>query len=104
MGEGVWLIESRADWQTYCERTDVLYVQEYLPIDRDVRVVVVGDRVITAYWLTQAEQGFYNNVAKGGQIVTGDVPAAATELALRLARELGVDHAGFDVALGAGYG
>lgn len=103
MGEGVWLIESRADWLKYCERADVLYVQEYLPIDRDVRVVIVGDQVVTAYWRTQAEQGFYNNVARGGQIVTGDVPAAAIELALRLARELEVDHAGFDIALVDGY-
>jgi ribosomal protein S6--L-glutamate ligase len=103
MGEGVWLIESRADWLKYCETASVLYVQEYLPIDRDVRVVVVGDRVLTAYWRTQAEQGFYNNVSKGGRIDTCKVPAAATELALRLARELGVDHAGFDIALVEGY-
>ena len=103
MGEGVWLIENRADWQAYCERTSVLYAQEYLPIDRDVRVVVVGDRVLTAYWRTQAEQGFYNNVAKGGRVVADAVPAAATELALRLARELGVDHAGFDIAMVEGY-
>jgi ribosomal protein S6--L-glutamate ligase len=103
MGEGVWLIETRADWQAYCERTDVLYVQEYLPIDRDVRVVVVGDRVLTAYWRTQAEQGFYNNVARGGQIDNSPVPAAATDLALRLARALEVDHAGFDIALVDGY-
>lgn len=81
----------------------MLYVQEYLPIDRDVRVVIVGDRVVTAYWRTQAEQGFYNNVARGGKIDTGPVPAVATELALRLARELGVDHAGFDIALVEGY-
>ncbi|HDZ07963.1 ATP-grasp domain-containing protein [Pseudohongiella sp.] len=99
MGEGVWLIESRQDWQRYCERTPVLYVQEYLPIDRDVRVVVIGDRVVTAYWRTQSDRGFYNNVAKGGQIDRSPVPAVVTNLALRLARTLGVDHAGFDIAL-----
>ncbi len=66
MGEGVWLIESRADWLKYCDRTDVLYVQEYLPIDRDVRVVVVGDRVVTAYWRTQAEQGGSTTTSPGG--------------------------------------
>jgi ribosomal protein S6--L-glutamate ligase len=103
MGEGVWLIEDRDDWRRYCERTHVLYAQEYLPIDRDVRVVVVGDRVLTAYWRTQAEQGFYNNVARGGKIDTSPVPEVVTGLALRLARELGVDHAGFDIALVDGY-
>lgn len=102
-GEGVWLVETRQDWLRYCDRTPVLYVQEYLPIDRDVRVVIVGDRVLTAYWRTQADQGFYNNVARGGRIDTGPVPACVTELALRLARLLGVDHAGFDIALVEGY-
>lgn len=103
MGEGVWLIENRADWQRYCEQTSVLYAQEYLPIDRDVRVVVVGDKVVSAYWRTQADQGFYNNVSRGGRIERGQVPAVVTDLALRLARELEVDHAGFDIALVEGY-
>lgn len=103
MGEGVWLIETREDWRRYCEITDVLYAQEYLPINRDVRVVVIGDRVLTAYWRTQADQGFYNNISQGGRIDTSPVPAAATDLALRLAKELGVDHAGFDIVLVEGY-
>ncbi|MGO1462405.1 MAG: ATP-grasp domain-containing protein [Marinobacter sp.] len=103
MGDGVWLIENRDDWLRYCERTDVLYVQEYLPIDRDARIVVVGDKVVTAYWRSQADQGFYNNVSKGGKIDNSPVPAVMTDLALRLARELDVDHAGFDIALVEGY-
>jgi len=103
MGEGVWLIETRDDWRTYCERTEVLYAQEYLPLDRDARIVVVGDKVVTAYWRTQADQGFYNNVSRGGRIDHSPVPAVMTNLALRLARDLGVDHAGFDIALVEGY-
>src|SRR5690606_2349053 len=103
MGEGVWLIESRADWQRYCARSDVLYVQEYLPIDRDVRVVIVGDTVLCAYWRVQAEGGFYNNVARGARIVHDPVPAAARELALQVARRLGVNHAGFDIAMVDGH-
>ena len=68
MGQGVWLIENKQDWHRYCAKSSVLYVQEYLPIDRDVRVVIVGDKVVTAYWRTQSERGFYNNVAQGGGI------------------------------------
>jgi ribosomal protein S6--L-glutamate ligase len=99
MGEGVWLIKNRADWRTYCDQADVLYVQEYLPIDRDLRIVVIGDSVITAYWRHQADQGFYNNVARGGWVEYGDVPESATALALSVARDLGVNHAGFDIAM-----
>jgi len=50
MGEGVWLIENRADWQRYCDRTDVLYAQEYLPLERDARVVVVGEKWSAGRW------------------------------------------------------
>lgn len=103
MGEGVWLIRDRADWDRYCASADVLYVQEYLPIDRDLRIVVVGERVLTAYWRHQADQGFYNNVARGGWVAYGDVPQAALDLALTVARSLGVNHAGFDIAMVGGH-
>ena len=65
--------------------------------------MVVGDRVLTAYWRTQSDQGFYNNVARGGRIDNSPVPPVMTDLALQLARDLGVDHAGFDIALVDGH-
>ena len=103
MGNGVWLIETRKDWQAYCQQSPVLYVQEYLPITRDARIVVVGERVVAAYWRLQADQGFYNNLSKGGQIDDSPVPTIMTDLALRLAKSLGVNHAGFDIALVDGH-
>ncbi|WP_111642633.1 ATP-grasp domain-containing protein [Marinimicrobium alkaliphilum] len=102
-GEGVWLIEDRAQWHAYLARTDTVYVQEYLPIDRDVRVVIVGDQVVSAYWRCQSEQGFHNNVARGGRVDYSPVPEAVTALALQVAKALGVDHAGFDIALVGDY-
>lgn len=103
LGNGVWLIDSRQDWKDYLAKTDVLYVQEYLPIDRDIRVMIIGDQVIAAYWRQQASRGFYNNVAKGGSIDHSPVPQSAIDLALSLATGLGVDHAGFDIAMVAGH-
>ncbi|GAA4093023.1 hypothetical protein [Zhongshania borealis] len=98
-GSGVWLIKNRAEWRAYLEKTDVLYVQEYLPINRDIRVVIIGDTVVSAYWRLQSDQGFYNNVAKGGVIEQSAVPAQAVNLALHLAQTLDIDHAGFDIAM-----
>jgi len=98
-GSGVWLIETRAEWKAYLDKTDVLYVQEYLPINRDIRVVIIGDKVVSAYWRLQSDQGFYNNVAKGGVIDQSPVPAQAVNLALHLAQSLDIDHAGFDIAM-----
>ena len=98
-GNGVWLIESRQDWRDYLARTDTLYVQEYLPIDRDIRIVIIGDQVISAYWRQQAARGFYNNVSKGGFVDYSPVPQAAIDLALHLAKTLDINHAGFDIAM-----
>ncbi|WP_226664695.1 ATP-grasp domain-containing protein [Microbulbifer aggregans] len=98
-GCGVWLIEEREDWKAYLKKTDVLYVQEWLPIDRDIRIVIVGDEVVTAYWRLQSAQGFYNNVSKGGSVDHSPVPQAAIDLALHLARTLGINHAGWDIAM-----
>lgn len=102
MGEGVYLIESRRQFLDYAAQNDILYVQEYLPIQRDLRVVWVGDQVISAYWREQTD-GFHNNVARGGVVTFDAVPPAALELVEQVARTLGIDHAGFDVAVVQGH-
>ena len=98
-GVGVWQINDRADWQQYLERTDRLYVQEYLPIDRDLRIVLVGEEIIAAYWRHQSERSFHTNVSRGGTVSYEDIPPQAVEYVLRLARALNIDHAGFDIAM-----
>ena len=102
MGDGVYLIEERGELRRYAEANSVLYVQEYLPIHRDLRVVWIGNQVVTAYWREQSN-GFHNNVAKGGVVHFDGVPPAALELVRQVATALGIDHAGFDVAVVAGH-
>ena len=77
-------------------------MQEYLPIHRDLRVVWVGNKVVTAYWREQGD-GFHFNVARGGVMNFDVVPPAALELVNEVATALGIDHAGFDVAVVAGH-
>lgn len=97
MGRGVRLIGNRAEFNAWCAVQPVLYAQEYLPIDRDLRIVWVGDRIVCAYW-RQGIDGFLNNVARGGSVSFDDIPAAALDAVACIATGLGIDHAGFDVA------
>lgn len=99
MGEGVFLIETRQQWSTYCQNADVLYAQEQLPIDRDLRLVVIGNKVVGGYWRLQSADGFHNNIARGGQVFAGPVPEAAKTLVENIALKLEINHAGFDVAM-----
>lgn len=99
MGNGVFLVRSWQELVQLAERVDVLYVQEVLPIDRDLRVVWVGDRIVTAYWHIGREGDFRNTVARGAQVSFGDIPPQALRVVEQTATVLGVDHAGFDVAM-----
>jgi len=102
MGRGVALIEGRADLLRWIGEVDILYAQQYLPNNGDVRVAWIGRQVAAAYWRRNVE-GFHNNVARGGTIDFSQVPLAAIELVQRTATVLGVDHAGFDVMLVDGH-
>lgn len=103
MGQGVFLIEEMRAWEAYCTLTDVIYVQERLPIDRDLRVVWVGDQILGHYWRVGRPGGFHNNVAQGGHLDHSPAPLQALELVEQVARSLGINHAGFDVAVVDGW-
>jgi ribosomal protein S6--L-glutamate ligase len=102
MGNGVFMIESRRDLLHYAAQNAVLYLQEYLPISRDLRVVWIGNQIVTAYWREQGD-GFHFNVAKGGVLNFDLIPPAALALVRDVATRLGIDHAGFDIAVVAGH-
>jgi ribosomal protein S6--L-glutamate ligase len=99
MGRGVFLVENRQELKNYIENNDTLYIQEKLPIDRDLRIVYVGNKVIGAYWRIAAEGSFHNNIAKGASYDYNDIPLEAIELVERVAATLEINHAGFDIAV-----
>lgn len=101
MGNGVFLIRTEEEFRAYAERNEVLYVQEYLPIEKDLRVVYVGNSVVSAYWRVGGES-FLNNVAQGGKLSFHDIPEEALDLVDKTAKALGINHAGFDVVCSNG--
>ncbi len=98
MGYGVHLIEDKKQFQSYCNDNDILYIQEKLPIDRDMRIIYLGDEIISSYWRIAGENSFKNNVAQGGTISYDNIPSEALALIDKVAKELNINHAGFDVA------
>ena len=102
LGRGVYLIQSHSELDEYLALTDVAYIQEYLPVDRDIRVVVVGQRVVHSYWRISAPNEFRSNLALGGHICLETVPREALELALYTARSCRWDDVGIDICLHAG--
>jgi ribosomal protein S6--L-glutamate ligase len=102
MGRGVHLIRNQTELDRYLELTDAAYIQEYLPVDRDIRVVVIGRRIVHAYWRIAPPDEFRSNLAQGGSLCLDDVPQEALELALHTARSCRWDDVGIDVCRHAG--
>jgi ribosomal protein S6--L-glutamate ligase len=97
MGRGVYLIHNDDDLHRYLQGAHPAYIQQYLPHDRDMRVVIIGDRVVHAYWRVNPPDDFRSNVAVGGRICLETVPEKALELALHTARSCGWNDVGIDV-------
>jgi len=102
LGRGVFLIKDLETLQAYCNEHPVAYIQEYLPIDRDIRIVVIGGQIVHAYWRKSPEGDFRTNVFCGGQILLDDVPETALELARRTARACQWNDVGIDICRHAG--
>jgi ribosomal protein S6--L-glutamate ligase len=96
-GEGVFLVRNDEELERYNERTTVAYIQDYLPVDRDMRVVVIGRRSVHAYWRIAPETDFRSNVSRGARISLEPVPATAQALATYTARACGWDDVGIDI-------
>jgi ribosomal protein S6--L-glutamate ligase len=97
LGRGVYLIRTEDELKNYCLAYSPAYIQEYLPIDRDMRVVVLGYKAVHAYWRISPADGFLTNVAQGGRIDLSPVCPEAVTLAEHTARTCRWDDVGIDI-------
>ncbi len=98
-GEGVFFIKDLVALETYLGRVSTAYIQEYVPITKDIRVVIIGEEPVCCYWKVANKGVFKTNVAQGAAIDFKDVPEEAVELAILAAKKCNIDHAGFDICI-----
>jgi len=97
MGRGVYLIKNKDDLSNYSRLTTTAYIQEYLPSDRDIRVVIIGNKAVHAYWRVAPSGEFRSNVAVGGTISLDPAPQKVLDLALHTANLCGWNDVGIDI-------
>src|SRR5690606_25891337 len=68
---------------------------------RDIRALVVGDRVVAAMRRTARGDEFRSNVHRGGTVESVELPAEYEEAAVRSAQIMGLKVAGVDMLEGA---
>jgi ribosomal protein S6--L-glutamate ligase len=97
MGNGVFLIENQTALRNYLDLGTPAYIQEYLPVSNDIRVVVIGGKIVHAYRRIAASGEFRSNVARGAKIGLGQISQAALDLALQTARSCQWNDVGLDL-------
>ena len=104
-GEGVHLCEKKRDYRKLMEFIDTLgakktmIVQEYLGErpGEDLRVLVIGGKVIGAMKRTAPEGDFRANITNGGHGSAFEVTEEIDYIARETAKTLGLDIAGIDL-------
>lgn len=102
LGKGVFLIRSKQELSRYCREHKPAYIQEYLPIERDIRVVIVGQNVVHAYWRIALKGEYRTNLSVGGQVDLSPVPEAVLEFATEAARRCRWNDVGMDICMHEG--
>ncbi|WP_457553722.1 ATP-grasp domain-containing protein [Desulfobacula sp.] len=96
-GNDVYLIENTEDLSLYLRNKGPAYIQEYFPIDRDIRVIIIGKKIRLAYWRIALKDNFKTNISQGGTIDFSPLPEKALDTALMTALKCGWDDVGIDI-------
>jgi ribosomal protein S6--L-glutamate ligase len=96
-GRGVYLIRDEKDLSRYCGGTKVAYIQEYLNIDRDLRVVLINYKLVHAYWRIARAGDYRSNVSQGARISLDGIPQEGLDFAQKVAKLCRFDDVGLDV-------
>lgn len=97
LGRGVYFIDTMDALNAYCNLTKTAYIQDYIPSDRDARIVVIGSKVVHAYWRIAPPGEFRCNIALGGHVSLDPVPRDMIDLARHTAASFGWDDVGIDI-------
>ncbi len=79
---------------------EIIYFQEYIEANgKDIRVLVIGDEVVTAMERTARNGDFRSNLSRGGTGTAVELDDRLRKLALRSARAVGAKVAGVDIVV-----
>lgn len=100
-GQQVFLTETKEELVSQVKSigTRPMLFQEFIEVSRgkDIRIQVVGDKVVTAMYRYNINGDFRANVTNGGLMKPYNPTEEEKELALLCCREIGVNFAGVDI-------
>ncbi len=96
-GRGVFKITESAELGEYLEKTKFAYIQEFIPHEKDLRVVLINYEPVLAYWRKLPHGDFRTNLYQGGMIDFDNIPRDVIELAKEFSRKCNFNDVGLDL-------
>lgn len=77
-----------------------VYLQEYVPIEKDMRIITIGNKVELAFW--RYSKVWKKNISKGGKIDCNNIPDTAINLANEVSKKLNMHWCAYDMIFNNG--
>ncbi len=103
-GKGVYLVHNRAELVKKSEELKTIphFYQQYVETSRgrDVRVTVVGGKVVASMLRQAVGDDFRSNIDLGGKGIEWAIPSDFATVAEKVSRIIGLDYCGVDLLFG----
>ncbi|MDP4985193.1 ATP-grasp domain-containing protein [Pseudoalteromonas tunicata] len=77
-----------------------VYVQDFVPMEADIRVMLIGHKPVCAFWRRPPEGEWLTNTSQGGSMDYQNVPKRVLDLAVKTSKAAKAEYWACDIALG----
>ncbi len=77
-----------------------IYMQDFVPMEADVRVMLIGHKPVCAFWRRPPKGEWLTNTSQGGSMDYMDVPKELLDLAVKVSKAANAEYWACDVAVG----
>lgn len=75
------------------------YIQDFVPMKADIRVMLVGHQPICAFWRRPPAGGWLTNTSQGGSMDYQDIPEKVLEIAVKASKAANAEYWACDIAV-----
>ncbi len=77
-----------------------MYLQDFVPMEADVRVMLIGHKPVCAFWRRPPEGEWLTNTSQGGSMDYQNVPKELLDLAVKVSKAANAEYWACDIAVG----
>jgi len=77
-----------------------MYIQDFVPMEADIRVMLIGHKPVCAFWRRPPEGEWLTNTSQGGSMDYMNVPKSVLDLAVKASKAANAEYWACDIAYG----